>query len=75
MSRSRNQMLPSVGVMRPTISLNRVLLPAPFGPIRQCSAALIDAEIQVVDRRDAAKAFRESAGFKQLSHETGSFPP
>ena len=31
--------------------------------------AFVDAEVKVVDRRDAAKAFGEAAGFQQLSHD------
>ena len=75
MSRSRNQIAAFGRRDAANDQLEQGALAGAIWADQAVQAALIDAEVQVVDRRDAAKAFRESAGFKQLSHETGSFPP
>ena len=51
----RNRVRPWSAVCRPLITLNRVVLPAPFGPMRPVTVPPVDRERGVVDRGDAAE--------------------
>ena len=52
---------PAVGLSWPVRHLKNVLLPAPLGPIRQRSSPSREAEVDAVDRLDAAEAHAEIA--------------
>ena len=54
----------------PVRHLKKVLLPAPFGPIRQRSSRSAQREVDVVDRLHAAEAHRQVARVEHgLAHE------
>ena len=49
-SSPRKAMSPSSGEYRPVMTLNTVLLPAPFGPMMLSDFALFDSEVETIER-------------------------
>ena len=65
MSRPRYWTVPALGSNWPVSILKNVLLPAPFGPMRQRSSPLLQGEVDRVHRHHSAEAHREAAGLEQ----------
>ena len=61
-------MRPASGLMAPTMPLNRVDLPAPFGPTTAISAPVLDRAVEMMHRRMAVVAEREIAKFQRRGH-------
>ena len=64
---------PVDGEYTPLITLKTVVLPAPFGPIRLTIFALVDVEVKIVDRPDAAEDSAEGDGLQQVITRRSSF--
>ena len=71
-SRPSMRKRPLVGCVWPAITLNSVVLPAPFGPIMARRSPGGDAKADILQRLEAVERFRE-AGDRDASY--GAFPP
>ena len=58
-------MVPLSGLMLPSRSLKKVLLPAPLGPIMQRSGAGLQGEVHAIDRANPAEGLGEALGPQQ----------
>ena len=65
MSVFSKRIVPSSGSRRPEIRLTRVVLPAPFGPIRAWTSPGAEVEVDGVDGGEAAEAAGQAAGFEE----------
>ena len=64
-SRSSNSTRPWSGRRKPERQLKKVVLPAPFGPIRPDELAGVDLDRHVAQRGDAGEALADVAGLEQ----------
>ena len=65
-------MLPWVGGNSPTISLNSVLLPAPFGSDQAMHLARLDRQIDIGDRRQSAEPLGDAFDFDERHDQASS---
>ena len=69
MSRPSNVTVPPSEAIRPQRRLNTVVLPAPFGPMRECTVLRLTRRSHIVDRDETAESLRERARFQDgLGH-------
>ena len=58
MSSPANSTRPALGAVKPEITLNNVVLPAPFGPMIAVTPCAAIIERHIVDRDESAEAAR-----------------
>ena len=64
----QKEIVPASGANDPAIMLNKVVLPAPFGPITAKISPGFTSRVDAIDREQAAEAFGHAVDLEQSRH-------